>query len=65
MNYTAIGDVVNVAKRLQERAEPGQILIDESVVKCLGDLVIADRIGEMQVKGRRVPAVAYSLRGLT
>jgi adenylate cyclase len=64
MNYTAIGDVVNVAKRLQERAEPGQILVEESVVKCLGDLVIADKLGEMQMKGRRVPAVVYTLKGL-
>jgi class 3 adenylate cyclase/DNA-binding response OmpR family regulator len=64
MNYTAIGDVVNLAKRLQERAEPGQILADESIVSCLGDLVIADRLGEMQVKGRKVPAVVYALRGL-
>ncbi|MEP7288068.1 MAG: adenylate/guanylate cyclase domain-containing protein [Chloroflexota bacterium] len=64
MNYTAIGDVVNVAKRLQERAEPGQILVEQSVIECLGDQVIADRIGEMQVKGRQAPSVVYVLRGL-
>jgi class 3 adenylate cyclase len=64
MNYTAIGDVVNVAKRLQERAEPGQILVDESLVACLGELVIADRVGEIQVKGRKLSTVVYSLRGL-
>ncbi len=64
MNYTAIGDVVNVAKRLQERADPGQILVAESVIACLGDLVIADRIGEMQVKGRKEPTIVYNLRGL-
>ncbi len=64
MNYTAIGDVVNVAKRLQERAEPGQILVDESIVNCLGELVIADRVGEIQVKGRKLSTVVYALHGL-
>ncbi len=64
MNYTAIGDVVNVAKRLQERAEPGQILVEESVISRLKDLVIAERIGEIQVKGRKVPTVVYALKGL-
>jgi class 3 adenylate cyclase/DNA-binding response OmpR family regulator len=64
MNYTAIGDAVNLAKRLQERAEPGQVLVEESVIKRLGDLVQADKIGEFQVKGRKVPAVVYVLHGL-
>ena len=62
--YTAIGDVVNVAKRLQERAEPGQILAEDSIIRCLGDLVVADKLGEIQVKGRQVPAVVYNLRSL-
>ena len=64
MNYTAIGDVVNVAKRLQERADPGQILIDASLVERLGDQIIADKIGEIQIRGRREAAMVYSLRGL-
>ena len=64
MNYTAIGDVVNVAKRLQERAEPGQILASASIIDCLGDLVVADKLGEVQVKGRKEPTTIYTLRGL-
>ncbi len=64
MNYTAIGDAVNLAKRLQERAEPGQILVTESVVERLGDLVTTEKLGEIQVKGRKAPTVVYMLRGL-
>jgi class 3 adenylate cyclase/DNA-binding response OmpR family regulator len=64
MNYTVIGDVVNLAKRLQERAEPGQILVEENVVLRLGNLVQAERLGEMQVKGRKTPAIVYNLQGL-
>jgi class 3 adenylate cyclase len=55
---------VNVAKRLQERAEPGQILVAESVINCLGDFVVADKIGDMQVKGRKEPTIVYNLRSL-
>lgn len=61
VNYTAIGDTVNLAKRLQESAEPNQILIEESVVRALGNQVKARALGELQVKGRKVPAIAYEL----
>jgi class 3 adenylate cyclase/DNA-binding response OmpR family regulator len=64
MNYTAIGDPVNLAKRLQERAEPGEILVEEGVVNRLGDLVHSQKVGEFQVKGRMSPVVVYRLNGL-
>jgi hypothetical protein len=34
------------------------------VIKRLGDLAQAEKIGELQVKGRKVPAVVYILHGL-
>ncbi|MCU0511071.1 MAG: response regulator [Anaerolineae bacterium] len=61
LNYTAIGDTVNLARRLQESAQPGQILVDESVVKVLGNQVQARMLGELKVKGRKSPALAYEL----
>jgi class 3 adenylate cyclase/DNA-binding response OmpR family regulator len=64
VNYTAIGDVVNLTKRLQEYAAPGQILIEESIVRRLGTLVQARPLGEMKVKGRKQSAFAYELLGL-
>ena len=64
MNYTAIGDVVNLAKRLQEYGSPGQILIDETMVKRLGDLAQGQALGELKVKGRNQPAYVYELQGL-
>jgi adenylate cyclase len=64
MNFTAVGAAVNLARRLQERAEPGQILVDENLILRLGDQVDAKRLGELQVKGREKPAVIYELHGL-
>lgn len=64
INYTAIGDTVNLAKRLQEYAAPGQILIEEAVFKRLGKLAQARPLGEMKVKGRKKQAFVYELTGL-
>ncbi len=64
MNYTAIGDAVNLAKRLQEHAKPGQILVAESVIARLGDLVEVRPLGPMQVKGRQQSVTVYELLGL-
>jgi class 3 adenylate cyclase/DNA-binding response OmpR family regulator len=64
LNYTAIGDVVNVAKRLQEHAQPGQILVEESVIQRLGDLVEAQPLGAIQIRNRKQPIYPYNLVGL-
>lgn len=64
MNYTAIGDTVNLAKRLQESASPNQILLDEAVVRRLGNQIQVRPLGELRVKGRRTPTIAYELLDL-
>jgi len=65
MSYTAVGDAVNVARQLSERAEPGQILAEESTIKQLGAGVNADRVGEVQIAGSAAPVVIYALHRLT
>jgi len=64
MNYTAIGDTVNLAKRLQERASAGQVLLEERVVKALGQQLRVEPLGMMKLKGRRARANVYALKGL-
>jgi adenylate cyclase len=64
MNYTAIGDVVNLSKRLQENAAPGQILVEEIIVRRLGNIVQARALGELKIKGRQQKAVVYELSGM-
>lgn len=64
MNYTAIGDTVNVAKRLQEHAAPDEILITADVVQRLGNAVRVEEIGDTALKGRHQPIQVYRLLGL-
>ena len=58
------GDPVNVAARLEQAAEPGQILIGETTFKMVASAVEADLLGPLQVKGKSVGLRAYSLIGL-
>ncbi|MDL1901464.1 response regulator [Anaerolineae bacterium CFX9] len=64
MNYTAVGDAVNLAKRLQEAAKPGQILVEEAVVQRLNGKIQAEALGELKVRNRKQPAQAYALKSL-
>lgn len=51
MSYTAVGDTVNVAKRLEESAGPGQIIVSDQVVKALGKKLLIRPAGTIVVKG--------------
>jgi class 3 adenylate cyclase len=61
MNYTAIGDTVVLAKRLQETAESGQILVSEEVYRQVKDIVATEEVGIITVKGRIEPVHAYNI----
>ncbi|MBC7813236.1 MAG: response regulator [Burkholderiales bacterium] len=64
MNYTAIGDVVNLAKRIQEHAAPGQILITDTVHEQLGELATSQPLGQLKFKNRQQPATVYELQDI-
>ncbi|MCP4517691.1 MAG: adenylate/guanylate cyclase domain-containing protein, partial [Delftia sp.] len=60
MNYTAIGDAVNLAKRLQEHASGGQIILSQAAYEALKKDVIVQDLGLLAVKGRAATEHAYS-----
>jgi PAS domain S-box-containing protein len=64
MNYTAIGDVVNVAARLQAEARSGEILISEALLERVRDCITYEELGPLYVKGRAVPVMTYRVIGL-
>ena len=45
MNYTAIGDTVNLAKRLQEKAQGGQIILSQAAYEAVKDTVTVEDLG--------------------
>jgi len=59
MEYTVIGDMVNVAQRLQALARGGEILIGASTLPHVQPLVTVYDTVETQVKGRRQPVRAH------
>jgi len=61
MDYTVIGNTPNTAKRLQESAKSGQILIDEPTYAAITSLVEAFPIEPLMLKGRSELVVAYSV----
>ena len=63
-NYTAIGDAVNLAQRLQTGAKPGQILLYKDTYEIVSEHVLAASLQPLTVKGREQPAEVYELKGL-
>jgi adenylate cyclase len=63
-NFTAIGDTVNTAQRLETTAQPGQVLIDQNTYLAVADKVIAIPLEPIQVKGKAQPVAVYELKGL-
>jgi adenylate cyclase len=60
-DYSALGDAVNLAKRLQEMAKPGQILISEATYRDVQKWVQAVALEPIQVKGRQALEQIYEL----
>jgi len=61
MEYTVVGDMVNVAQRLQTQAGGGEILIGASLLPHVQPLVSVYDTVEMQVKGRQQPVRAHRI----
>ncbi len=61
LDYTVIGDVVNTAQRLQDAAQPGQILLEESDYQKVKESFTCRGIGDLVVKNKNKSLVAYEV----
>ncbi|WP_374020247.1 adenylate/guanylate cyclase domain-containing protein [Paenibacillus thiaminolyticus] len=61
LDYTAIGDTVNTAARLESQAKPGQVLVGEETVRRLGSRFNMSEVGPLKLKGKAEPVLVYEL----
>ena len=61
-DFTIIGPVVNLASRIQGVANPGEVVVTESVYSCVQDLFPAAEMRMHQLKGIEDPIKGYILR---
>ena len=59
MEYTVMGDNVNVASRLTQMAKPGDILISSTLYERVRSMIQTEEMGSVQVKGRKKPVMVY------
>lgn len=62
--YTAMGDAVNVAARMQAAARPGSVLVTSLTQRFVSPLVEAVDVGMLELKGKSETVHAYEITGL-
>ena len=61
MDFTAIGDTVNTAARLEANAKKGQVLISEEVYNRIRDRIEVNPIGQIPLKGKSNGVMVYEV----
>jgi class 3 adenylate cyclase len=59
MEYTAMGDAVNVAARMEQTAKPGQIQVSQETYRLIEPFFEAEALGGVELKGKSEPVPAY------
>src|SRR5262245_2076807 len=63
MDYSAVGDITNLAARLQQLAEPGMILVSDATRRLVDSAVHLETLAPTQVKGKTEPVTPYKVLG--
>ncbi len=61
MEYSALGDAINLAARMEQTAEPGTVRIAHDTYKLVKNIFEFRSLGSIEVKGKRVPSSGTSL----
>lgn len=64
MEYTVIGDTVNLSARLEKVAQAGEIIISNYTYQHIVDVVEADKRPSVRVKGKRKPIQIYLVKSM-
>src|SRR5688572_7703156 len=63
--HLATGDAVNVAARLEQAAQPGEVIIGERTFQLIRELVEAEPLAPVSIKGKAEPVAAYRFVSFT
>ncbi len=64
MDYTAVGDAVNLAARFEQNAGPGQILVTQQTYEAIAEFFDVQSIGTLRTKGREGWSPGFSVLGV-